>query len=57
MRQVKGIIGFEIEINDIQAVNKLSQGREHDHQKIIHELDKQGAPEKAVADEMKKRTL
>ncbi len=55
MRQVKGIIGFEIEINDIQAVNKLSQGREHDHQKIIHELDKQGAPEKAVADEMKKR--
>jgi len=57
MRQVKGIIGFEIKINDIQAVNKLSQGREHDHQKIIHELDKQGAPEKAVADEMKKRTL
>ncbi|WP_396634081.1 FMN-binding negative transcriptional regulator [Maribacter sp. R86514] len=55
MRQVKGIIGFEIEINDIQAVNKLSQGREHDHQKIIHELDNQGSPEKAVAEEMKKR--
>jgi len=57
MRQVTGIIGFEIEINDIQAVKKLSQGREHDHPKIINELDKQGAPEKAVADEMKKRTL
>ncbi|WP_405414085.1 FMN-binding negative transcriptional regulator [Maribacter sp. Asnod1-A12] len=57
MRQVTGIIGFEIEINDIQAVNKLSQGREHDHPKIINELDKQGASEKAVADEMKKRTL
>lgn len=57
MRQVTGIIGFEIEINDIQAVKKLSQGREHDHPKIINELDKQGASEKAVADEMKKRTL
>ena len=41
MRQVSGIIGFEIEINDIQAVNKL--------------LEKQGPSEKAVADEMKKR--
>ena len=55
MRQVSGIIGFEIEINDIQEVNKLSQGRSHDHPKIISELDKQGPSEKAVADEMKKR--
>ncbi|WP_027067464.1 FMN-binding negative transcriptional regulator [Maribacter sp. Hel_I_7] len=55
MRQVSGIIGFEIEINDIQAVNKLSQGRSHDHPKIISELEKQGPSEKAVADEMKKR--
>lgn len=55
MRQVTGIIGFEIEINDIQAVNKLSQGRSHDHPKIISELEKQGASEKAVAEEMKKR--
>jgi transcriptional regulator len=55
MRQVSGIIGFEIEINDIQAVNKLSQGRSHDHPKIISELEKQGASEKAVAKEMKKR--
>lgn len=55
MRQVSGIIGFEIEINDIQAVNKLSQGRSNDHPKIISELDKQGPSEKAVADEMKKR--
>ncbi|SIR24680.1 FMN-binding negative transcriptional regulator [Maribacter ulvicola] len=54
MRQVTGIIGFEIEINDIQAVNKLSQGRSHDHPKIIAELEKQGAYEKAVAAEMKK---
>ncbi|MEP2059633.1 MAG: FMN-binding negative transcriptional regulator [Maribacter litoralis] len=56
MRQVSGIIGFEIEITDIQAVNKLSQGREHDHPKIISELEKQGASEKAIAEEMKKRS-
>jgi len=55
MRQVTGIIGFEIEINDIQAVNKLSQGREHDHPKIISELKKQGTSEKAIAQEMRKR--
>jgi transcriptional regulator len=55
MRQVNGIIGFVIEINDIQAVNKLSQGRSHDHPKIISELEKQGSSEKAVAEEMKKR--
>lgn len=55
MRQVNGIIGFVIEINDIQAVNKLSQGRSHDHPKIISELEKQGSSETAVAEEMKKR--
>ena len=54
MRQVKGIIGFEIVIKDIQAVKKLSQGRFHDHDKIIDALEKRGAAEKAVATEMKK---
>ena len=54
MRQVTGIIGFEISIKDIQAVNKLSQGRSHDHPKIIEELEKLGSSEKAVAQEMKK---
>lgn len=54
MRQVAGIIGFEITIKDIQAVHKLSQGREHDHPKIIDELQKRGTAEKAVAKEMKK---
>lgn len=38
MRQIKGIVGFEIKIEDIQATYKLSQGREHDHPKIITEL-------------------
>ncbi len=40
MHQLKGIIGFQISINEIQAAYKLSQGRAHDHQRIIEELEK-----------------
>ena len=40
LRQVKGVIGFEIEISDVQAAYKLSQGRLQDHPKIIQELEK-----------------
>jgi transcriptional regulator len=40
LRQVKGVVGFEIEINEILAAYKLSQGREQDHSKIIDELKK-----------------
>ena len=40
LKQVKGIVGFEIEIKEIQAAYKLSQGREQDHPKIIEELEK-----------------
>ena len=43
LRQVKGVVGFEIEIKEIQASYKLSQGREQDHSKIIEELKKRGA--------------
>jgi len=39
MRQIKGIVGFQIKIEDIQATYKLSQGREHDHPKIIDALE------------------
>lgn len=39
MLQIKGIVGFEIKIEDIQATYKLSQGREQDHPKIISELE------------------
>ncbi|WP_419211923.1 FMN-binding negative transcriptional regulator [Maribacter sp. X9] len=56
MRQITGIIGFEITIDDIQAVKKLSQNRTHDHPKIISALEKQGPSEKAVAEEMKKQS-
>ncbi len=41
MRQIKGIVGFQIKIDKIQAAYKLSQGREHDHAKIISELEEQ----------------
>ncbi|WP_297702758.1 FMN-binding negative transcriptional regulator [uncultured Eudoraea sp.] len=40
LRQVKGVVGFEIEIKEIQAAYKLSQGREQDHPRIIEELAK-----------------
>ncbi len=54
MRQIKGVVGFEIKVEDIQATYKLSQGREHDHPKIISELEERDAGSKAVADAMKK---
>lgn len=56
MMQTRGIVAFEIEIEDIQAKRKLSQNRdEKNYQNIILELEKtndnQGI---AVANEMKK---
>ncbi|WP_276167275.1 FMN-binding negative transcriptional regulator [Zobellia alginiliquefaciens] len=39
LKQVKGVVGFQIEITDIQAKYKLSQNREQDHPKIIEELE------------------
>ncbi|MGB3152659.1 MAG: FMN-binding negative transcriptional regulator [Maribacter sp.] len=53
MRQIKGVVGFQIKITDILAAKKLSQGREHDHPRIIEELEKIGPKEKAVASAMK----
>lgn len=38
LRQVKAVVGFRITIKQIQAAYKLSQGREEDHARIIHEL-------------------
>ncbi|GAB5474275.1 MAG: protease synthase/sporulation negative transcriptional regulator PaiB [Maribacter sp.] len=55
MRQIKGIVGFQIKVTDIQATYKLSQGREHDHPKIISELEERdGAGSKAIAQCMRK---
>ncbi len=44
MRQIKGIVGFQIKIEDIQATYKLSQGRAHDHPEIIAELEETKNP-------------
>ncbi len=54
MRQVKGVVGFEIKITEIQAAKKLSQGREHDHPRIMEELEKRGPDAIAISTEMKK---
>ena len=53
MKQVKGVVGFHIEITEIQAAKKMSQGREQDHPKIIKELEKQSPQAIAVAQAMK----
>lgn len=55
MRQIKGIVGFKITIDEIHAAYKLSQGREADHPKIMEELRKRSsAMDDAVADAMGK---
>lgn len=49
MRQANGIVTFEIEINEIQAVKKMSQGRdEKDYNTIIDELEKSENPDAAA---------
>ena len=56
LRQVKGVVGFRIKINEIQAAYKLSQGRKEDHARIIHELkNKKDQGSKQVSNIMKKR--
>ena len=56
MKMVHGVVGFQIEITEIQAAYKLSQNRdETDHKNIIKELEQLGdCHSKAIADEMKK---
>ncbi len=56
LRQVKGVVGFRIKINQIQAAYKLSQGREEDHARIISELQNKKDPgSQQVSHIMKKR--
>lgn len=56
MREARGIFGFEIEIDEIQATKKLSQNRDdHNYKNIISELEKTENPQSiAVAKEMLK---
>lgn len=56
MMQARGIVSFEIEITDIQAVKKLSQNRDNkNYTNIISKLENSNDNEAiAVAEEMKK---
>ena len=56
MREAKGIIAFEIEIETIEAVKKLSQNRDDkNYQNIISSLEEHDlSGSKAIANEMKK---
>ena len=56
LRQVKGVVGFKIAIDDIQAMYKLSQTRADDHAKIISELQERGVTEQAIAQHIKKKS-
>ena len=53
---LRGIIGFEILIDDIQAAYKLSQNRdESSYHSIIEQLEQGDEAAKGVAEEMKER--
>jgi transcriptional regulator len=53
---LKGVIGFQMSMDKVQAQYKLSQNRKpHDHANVINELEKTGDPQSlAIATEMKK---
>jgi transcriptional regulator len=57
LKQINGIIGFSIKINEIQAAYKLSQNRnESDYHNIVDKLENTGdAISNEVAKEMKKK--
>ena len=48
LRQIRGVVGFKISVEEIQAAYKLSQGRPEDHENIIRELDAGGDPAAAA---------
>lgn len=54
--EARGLVGIEIEINEIQAVSKMSQNRdEKNYQRIVTKLENQGNPyANEVAGVMKK---
>lgn len=57
--QLKGLIGIEIKINEVQASAKLSQNRdETNYRRIIHHLEESPYPlDQEVAKEMTKRKI
>ncbi|MDX1332483.1 MAG: FMN-binding negative transcriptional regulator [Robiginitalea sp.] len=55
LRQVVGIVGFEIEITGLEAAYKLSQGRQEDHPRITEELLERGGNAAAIARAMRRQ--
>lgn len=56
MRQANGIVAFEIAIDSIEAVKKMSQNRNQtDYKNIINELEKTGSNSAAAVAEVMKR--
>lgn len=57
-REMKGIVGFQLDVTELQAAFKLSQNRTlTDHQNIIAALDASGDPEQqAVANLMRQHS-
>lgn len=56
-RLLKAIVAFEVEVESIDHVFKLSQNRDKEsYQHIIEKLKEQDADGKTIAEEMKKRT-
>jgi transcriptional regulator len=55
-KEMKGVVGFEIEIEEMHPAWKLSQNRDAaNHEAIVKELEKRGdAQSRAIAEEMKK---
>ncbi|WP_299210388.1 FMN-binding negative transcriptional regulator [uncultured Dokdonia sp.] len=56
LRQMNGIIGFEVAISSIEAAYKLSQNRDDkNHTAVVHQLKNTGCPQEiAIAEEMEK---
>jgi transcriptional regulator len=44
LRQIKGVVGFRISIEEVHAAYKLSQGRPDDHESIIGKLESRDDP-------------
>nr|WP_299337636.1 FMN-binding negative transcriptional regulator [Allomuricauda sp.] len=54
LRQVKGVVGFQVEISEIQAAYKLSQTRSEDHFRIREELmERKDSGSQQIAEHMK----
>jgi transcriptional regulator len=55
LKQIKGVVGFKISVDEIQATYKLSQTRPEDHTTIVSELeDINNAGAREIAKEIKK---